>query len=288
MNFERHRPGSPLCGFVDYLWHIRDAPGHARERVLPNGTVELVFNLVEDEVRVYDDSTALPCRRFSGSVVSGVFSRFFVIDTREHASMVGVHFKPGGAFPFLRGLPVVELANSHLNLSALWASKAQLLRERLAAAATVQQRFCLLEAALLGELGSAAPGHRAIQPAIHALSSSSPSIQALAARSNLSHRRFIQLFSQEVGVTPKLFQRLQRYQRAVALMRAGVGGAPMRSAMGEGSSWAHVAQLAGYFDQSHWIRDCVSFSDLTPVQHSDQWTAQVKEYHVPLVTCSES
>ena len=43
---------------------------------------------------------------------------------------MGVHFKPGGAFPFL-GLPAGELADTHVDLEALWGSFANRLRERI-------------------------------------------------------------------------------------------------------------------------------------------------------------
>jgi AraC-like DNA-binding protein len=286
MNFERHCPRPPLAGFIEYLWHVSDAPAHARERILPNGTLELVFNLDEDEIRIYDDPASQPCRRLSGSVVSGVFGRFFVADTREHACTVGVHFKPGGAYPFLRRVPALELASSHVDLCALWGMKAPQLRERLAAASTVQQRFELLEAALREELASAGRGHRAIPPAIQALSSTTTSVTALAERANLTHRRLIELFGLEVGTTPKLFQRLQRFQHALALARRDEVSASPLGAARAGSALAQMSQmsqLAGYYDQSHWIRECVSFSGLTPTQYSRQWTAQVKDYHVPLV-----
>lgn len=274
MDLELHLPRPPLAALVDHLWHLRDAPEHARERILPGGTLELVFNLAEDEVRVYDGAGELPCRRLPGAVVSGVFSRCFVIDTRQHASMMGVHFKPGGAFPFLRRVPALELANSHRELSALWGSKAPRLRERLRSAASVPQRFALLEVALLEELALAAPGHRVIPPAVRALASPGVPITELAAQANLSHRRLIELFSQEVGSTPKLFQRLRRLQRGLALAR---GSRQLR-----GSSGAQLAQLAGYCDQSHWIRDCVAFTGLTPAQYASQWTERVKGDHLPL------
>lgn len=43
-----HRPGPPLAEFVEYLWFFSDAPPHARERIVPNGTLELVINLHAD------------------------------------------------------------------------------------------------------------------------------------------------------------------------------------------------------------------------------------------------
>jgi AraC-like DNA-binding protein len=274
MELKRHLPRPPLAALVDYLWHLSDAPVHARERILPSGTLELVFNLAEDEVRLYDDLGSGPCRRLPGAVISGVYSRFFVIDTQEHACMMGVHFKPGGAFPFLRRTPALELADSHRELAALWGDEAPRLREQLRAAKTVPERFARLEAALQAELGRAPPGHRVVPPALQALAAPGTPITMLAEQANLSHRRLIQLFGHEVGSTPKLFQRLQRFQRALELTRE-------RSR--PSSATARLAQHAGYCDQSHWIRDCVAFSGLTPAQYASQWTGLVKGDHLPLL-----
>ena len=82
---------------------------------MPSGTMELVVNLHEDELPIYDASRTDHCKRFSGAVVCGAYGKPFVIDTREHVSVMGVHFKPGGAFPFL--VPAAsELADSHVDL----------------------------------------------------------------------------------------------------------------------------------------------------------------------------
>src|SRR5690349_9821974 len=87
MQYSIHRPRSPLNGPVDYLWALNDAPAHARERIVPSGTMELVINLDEDELRIYDPAAAREgCRRFRGALVSGCYSAPFEVDTREHAS----------------------------------------------------------------------------------------------------------------------------------------------------------------------------------------------------------
>lgn len=115
MRFESHVPAPPLDRFVEYFWSLRDAPAHARERVVPSGTLELVVNLDEDELRIYGPVDEDRCRRLSGAAVSGAYGGSFVVDTREHASIVGVHFRPGGAGPFL-GLPPGALADTHVDL----------------------------------------------------------------------------------------------------------------------------------------------------------------------------
>ena len=119
MFYRSYTPAPPLGDFVDRFWLCSDAPPHRRERILPSGTIELVVNLLEDEIRIYDPSHPDRCTRMSGAILSGAYSRFFVIDPLQHAAILGVHFKPGGAFPFL-GAPAGELADTHVDVETLW------------------------------------------------------------------------------------------------------------------------------------------------------------------------
>src|SRR5919197_3172086 len=148
-----HTPvAPPLPALVEHVWSLSDAPAHAREHVVPSGTLELVVNLREDEFRIGESAGPEECRRFSGAMVSGAYRSFFVIDTRAHASIVGVHFRPGGALPFL-GVPPGALGDAHVDLATLWGrAAAGELRERLCAAATLPERFRILERALLDRL----------------------------------------------------------------------------------------------------------------------------------------
>src|SRR4051794_19825281 len=164
MQYRTFRPGPPLEGLVEYMWALRDAPAHSTERIVPSGTLELVVNLHEDALRIYDPSSGSH-RRYSGAVVSGAYRRFFVIDARDHASIVGVHFRPGGAWAFL-GVPPGELADRHVGLAMLWGRPAFELRERLCVAPTLAERFALLERALCSRLVDCRPGHPAVPFAI--------------------------------------------------------------------------------------------------------------------------
>ncbi|HEX2680454.1 MAG TPA: DUF6597 domain-containing transcriptional factor, partial [Candidatus Dormibacteraeota bacterium] len=94
---------------------------------------ELVINLRDNELRIYDRARTGVCERFSGAIVSGAYGRYFVIDTAEEASLLGVHFKAGGAFPFFGPL-VSELVDTHVDLETLWGHSGRELRERLHAA----------------------------------------------------------------------------------------------------------------------------------------------------------
>src|SRR5262245_311769 len=140
MFLRTYSPGPPLKECIDRFWLCSDTPAHPRERILPSGTVELVINLTGDEIRIYDPSDPARPRRYPGAVVSGPYSNFFLIDPLVHASIIGVHFRPGHAVPVL-GVPAYELTEAHVDLENVWGRAAADLRGRLCTAATRAKRF---------------------------------------------------------------------------------------------------------------------------------------------------
>jgi AraC-like DNA-binding protein len=258
-------PRPVLASSVDRLWFVSDPPPHPRARVLPSGTLELVVNLAEDEIRVYDPA-ARRVQRYPGAIVSGALTSSFGIDPCEHGSSIGVHFKPGGAFAFL-GVPAFELADAHVDLEGLWGRRARVLRDRLRAA-PLSEKFTILEDALLDCLVRPVRRHPVVPFALTELSRSDVAVRTVAERAGLSHRRLVEVFRAEVGMTPKTFSRVRRFERAVARAR-GSAVAP---------DWASLALECGYFDQSHMIRDFVALSGLTPLELFRRASA-IKEGH---------
>jgi AraC-like DNA-binding protein len=270
MLYRSYAPAPPLSDFIERFWLCSDAPPHPMERILPSGTIEMVFNLRDEEIRIYDPSRLDRVKRLSGAAVSGTYGSFFVIDTLVHASMLGVHFRPGGAFPFL-GMPACEMADTHVDLATLWGPSAAELRERLCLAVTPEERFSLLETALVRRLRQPPRRHGAVSFALDVFERADMevSVRAVAQRVGLSQRRFIQVFAAEVGLTPKLYGRVRRFQRARRLV--GKAAAP---------DWAGIAAACGYFDQSHLIRDFRAFSGLSPTAYLRQASERLLPNHL--------
>lgn len=270
MIYRTHLPAPPLARFVDYLWYLSDAPTHARERIVPSGTLELVINLHEDKFRIYEPAHPDRCRTLPGAMVSGAYGGSFGIDTREHASIIGVHFKPGRAAPIL-GVPAGELTDLHVDLGTLWGSLAAELRERLCEAASPDVRFRILEAALAARLSSSDPLPDAMGVAVECLDHAGVGVREVATHLHFSHRRFIEVFTAGVGLTPKVFARVRRFQRAMSqAMREPV------------PDWAMLALDCGYYDQSHMNRDFVEFSGFPPQSLLRHRRTPAKDYHVAL------
>jgi AraC-like DNA-binding protein len=267
MFFQTQRPSPPLEDYVGYYWYLSDFPGHEREHIVPSGTLEIVFNLLEDEIRVYDPSDSRRFTRYRGALVSGAYRSHFVIDTRAHGAIFGIHFKAGGASALL-GVPPGSLADSHVNLEAIWGACAAELRERLCAARDLPDRCRILDGALMRRLGSAVRQREEVKFALRRLRRADARIGEVAAEVDLSHRRLIELFTEEVGVTPKVFSRVQRFQRTLTLARQS-GASP---------DWAQTALACGYFDQSHLVREFVALSGLSPTELVRS-RADVKDNH---------
>jgi AraC-like DNA-binding protein len=267
-----HIPPPPLSNFVEILWFYDGyfAGSHNKERLMPDGSIELVINLKEDEARIYDRENLDKCERLPGALVCGPHSSFFVIDTAQQDSVIGVHFKPGGAFPFFK-MPAIELHNLHVSLEDLWGQQAGLLRERLLEAQTPQKKFQVLEECLLARAFKPLERHRAVDHALGLFRNihTAPAMTELADQIGISSRRFIQLFSNEVGLTPKLFARVRRFQQVLQNIRAGVE-----------FSWVDMAASCGYFDQAHFIHDFKEFSGINPTTYLAQKTEHLN--HVPI------
>jgi AraC-like DNA-binding protein len=238
--------------------------------VLPYGSVELLFNLHADIFQVYDRHDPQKSATFGGSLLSGPHSEASVIDRAHQTCILGVSFQPGGAVGFF-GLPPGETHNLDVPLAALWGTSAALLREQLLYALTPAAKFAVLEKFLLARLKHNPTLTPAIAFAVRQFERvpQNGTIADVIGQTGFSQRHFIQLFSREVGLPPKLFCRIRRFQ--VALHQV---------ARQPEVELTKIAHACGYFDQSHFIHDFRAFSGMRP----SEYFASVRQYpnHVPL------
>jgi AraC-like DNA-binding protein len=233
--------------------------------ILPAGTLELIIELDDDQIRIHRGGRVT---RHAGAVVSGAYRSYFATATRAQCTRLGVHFLPGRAGPFL-GLPPGELADTHVDLSALWGERAFELRERLCEAATPALRFEILERTLLERLARARAGHPAVPRAIAALEAGGVRVADVAAELGISHRRLVDVFTAEAGIGPKAFARIARLRHTLA-----------RARRERTPDWAGLAHVSGYCDQSHLIREFVAITGDSPSTLLARSTHGVREDHV--------
>jgi AraC-like DNA-binding protein len=256
----RYRPAPPLSSFIDQFWYARGYdPDRKRRSALPTGSVDLTFNLAADELRVFANAADRVGMSFDGAVVHGAQSRYFVLDARRDVHVIGVHFLPGGGAALL-GVSAQELTDRHIALSDIWGARARTLREELLEAPTPAAKFAILERVMFEQyrdalLRSQRLVHPAISFALRGMRTAPTQLRIaqIQESTGYSSRRFTTLFTDNVGLTPKLYSRINRLRSVVE-----------RVAQGGERFWADLASEYGYYDQSHLTRDFREFSGVTP------------------------
>ncbi|GHO99920.1 AraC family transcriptional regulator [Reticulibacter mediterranei] len=268
--FHQYTPQPPLSFFVEHFWLSQGpVPAHSKERRLPDGSISLIINLHDERIRLYDQHHSDQLLSYSNVLLSGAHAEFVLLDTTCLAEVLGVQFKPGGTVPFLP-FPASDLHNDFLSLDNVWGPDAFALRECLCAFDQPQRRFQLMEHFLLARLKRSHEIHPVVVFALGALEKAPtpPTITAIVEQIGLSRTRFIQLFRETVGVTPKQFARLQRFQRVLCSIEQN-----------RSQSWIELALTYGYYDQAHFIHDFQAFSGLTPSAYLAQYDQH--RNHVP-------
>jgi AraC-like DNA-binding protein len=267
-----YMPGPPLSSFVERFWltEERDQP-FTREIALPAGNTQLIIQLEGDPPRIVTRHGSHREQVFRESHIRGPGSDWYLLNAGRRMTRLGVQFKPGGAYPFFRP-PIRELRNAHEPLEALWGAPARELRERLLELQTPAERFHLVERFLLAQAVRPLSYHPAVAYALRMLRPGIGvcSIAEIVEQVNFSHRQFIALFRESVGLAPKEYMCLRRFLLAA---RNAYDDNPV--------AWNELALQFGYSDQAHLCNEFRAFSGLTPGSYLKHRHPQFSTY-IPL------
>jgi len=160
-----------------------------------------------------------------------------------------------GATEAVLGVPAYALTGRIVALEDLWGAAAtDRLQARLAAARDTADAAAVLDDAIAERLANAAGPHAGAQLALAAAGRlASASVNAVAADLGVSERHLRRLFLETVGVNPKTFAKLTRFQRALRAAREDAH-----------AGWAGIAAAVGYYDQAHLIAEFRAIAGVTP------------------------
>lgn len=256
MMYLERRPCRLLQPFVRSLWLAWDPEARrsrSLERVLPNGCMQLILNLAGD---VLHDVSGPVERASAPALIVGTYRNFQTIAVEDLEDLAGVVLRPGGFTP-LFGLPAHAFSDRETTLEVAWGVHAEDLRERLRSTSSSDERMRLLEAALvdLALKRGARDGCKVTKFTLDEIGAG-VSISEIARKTGLSLGRLGERFRREVGVTPKTFDRIQRFQRVVQQINKGVK-----------TPGAELALECGFFDQAHFSHEFRSFSGMSPTEY---------------------
>ena len=244
--YRERLPAPCAASHVACTWIQRVSAGAPPylHRTVPNGCIELTHALGADHVSV------LGPRR--GPVVELL---------EPKATVIGVRFHPGAA-PDALGVPASELLGRTVELASIWGKRASVLAERLADAGSPGQATRVLEVEVTARLA----GRRQHDPVAAATldvlrRERSVETRRVAAGLFVSDRQLRRRCQAAFGYGAKTMQRIQRFQRFLALNR---------NVQSSEDGLGRLAWAAGYADQPHLTRECVVLTGLPPARFLEE------------------
>lgn len=253
MHFNYVKPSTNLQEYIEYYFVIErnktDNPPPTT--VFPSIHPEMAFSFGSPEssfIRRGEEAlTKAPdysVDGFSTSINSYI--------NKDKLGVIMVGFKPWGLQQFIP-FGMEEFSNKNLDLREVWPKEISRLEDQLRSKKTDPERIALIERFLLSKLSLSQPDKLIEYAMMRVLNSNGTiAIKDLAATHYLSQKQFTRRFIQSVGITPKLFSRIVRFQGILSLMRQ------------EEMQLTDIAFEAGYYDQSHFIKEFRQFTNESP------------------------
>jgi len=228
-----------LVPYVETLWFYESAHTHGREVVLPSARSQLLVNL-----------------ETPGAVLRGASTKATAVDPAGMRRMIGVLFRPGGAFA-LSSVPGLHLQNAGVALDDLGLREDDPLADRLSRAVDAGEALTALERWLVARMPTptAATAELGMVTAATRWLAAGLPVGDVVDRMGTSRSRFVRLFGAHVGTTAKQYASVTRFQRVVRALAAGE------------DDLAQLALRCGYFDQAHLCHDFRKLSGRTPTAY---------------------
>ena len=243
-----------------HLWEmwIPDFGEPAPVRILPNASVDIVIYASDPSVGDGPAAIVGPPHR---SYVVGSTLRSFVVRSAGWRHVIGASLLPAGVQPIL-GMPARVIGESIALLHDVIGNAATSFEEQVIDGDPKQAMDRLAQALL--ELRTLAPPSEIVHRAVGLVreAGGSARIDDVASAMSVSTRKLERHFLEQLGLTPKLFSRLVRFDRgARAIGKRG------------STPWSQFALAHGYSDQAHFINEFKEFAGVTPAELETEQTA---------------
>lgn len=255
-SFQVVSPSPALAPYVRYYWLLEtDSPVESTERIIPSGNVQMLFYRGNPVLL----SSSQEMRRISSqSILCGQFIGFSDLSFTGTIKILAVIFHTHSASAFFR-MSVSELCNRKVSADEAGDRELLELEDRILYEADDLNCIRLIERFLLSRLNP--PKEHNLERMCSAIQTINQCkgevrISDLASSVFLSTKQFQRVFTTHVGISPKEFQRIVRFQQALYQLQSTPG-----------MSFSRLACECGFYDQPHLINEFKTFSGYTPKEY---------------------
>lgn len=249
-------PKGLLGRYVERMFVVNGDTTDPRIVGMPQGYADIVFRAFRgDGLDIVGGDIA----------AVGAQPRAFKIPDPKVTTTLVVRFRPGGAYPFFR-TSMSGLTDRAIPLQELWGDAGSDLLDRLLETSEPHEWLRTVERALCNQLKH----QRSLMTTPAAVSGLAadafgraadiPTVKAVAEDLNLCERFLFRQFQEAIGISPKVYSRIIRFERAIT-----------QASKTETPRWAEISAETGYYDQAHLIADCQKLTGISPTRFLSLW-----------------
>jgi AraC-like DNA-binding protein len=245
--FQVIQPSVLLAPYVKQYWFLTmENVGQGIQRLIPFGCVSLTFQRVQQNDSFINGVLPASC-------LAGQSTTYTNIVYSGTVNFISVVFQPAGAMAFFK-MPMKELNNKNISIDALGDPQIVELEKRLNDMPNNEICVRLIEKFLLKRINQIDEiRHRQLTSVIESINHGQNDVSVLAQDACLSYKQFKRVFTGHIGVNPKDFLRISRFQRVSHKLQIQ----PQITLL-------QLADEYGYYDISHLIKEFKEFSGYTP------------------------
>lgn len=252
MNYREIVPVPALQPYIKFVWLLDglDANHNAvPERIFPDGCIELIFNLKKPLARI--DGTTL-IQQPTSFVFGQITKAMHILATNTY-SVIAVRFTSFGLSAFTQ-IPSHEFKGIEVGLENLWGAEGKELEDRVNTLAT-DDAIDAIQHFFLARLKKQTHSLSSISSIVGLMEAQggNQTVKHWADYANLSERQFNRIFNNVIGISPKEYLKITRFNKVLNLFNES-----------NTEKLITIANQCGYYDQAHFIKDFKEYTGITP------------------------
>ncbi len=251
MGYKKLNPSKILQPYVESIWIQEDLsfdPGYLPTKIVPSTRVDLLFYY--HEPFVHHDKAAKEIIPLN--VLHGQMTKPMRVSATGKTGIIIFSFYPWGLSPFIN-IPLNEFTDKSIDMNLVFDSRSMNeLHSKILESKCNYERVNIIQNFLANSLKEKSKDDFIIELAKHINHQNGKiRLSAIAKNNNISRRNLQRRFSKAIGLSPKKFADIIRFQKALHLKKSGY-------------NWSDIAEQCGYYDQPHFIKEIKSFTGLSP------------------------
>ncbi len=242
-----------LKPFIKYFWVMESTDIKISHKLLPVNNIDLILNFSSPIRYITKQNKELVPAKFH---FNGIKDRYCMINQEGKLNVFGISFFPSGLYPFLK-IPICEFTQKTIDLNII-ANKFVLdIDDQINEADSTLKKLDILEEGLLKLISNTYIPNSNISNILHCFYENmvNMNIQLFCDQYGISKRKLERIFNKYVGVSPKSFYRISRFQKVFS-----------KIINQEKVDLTFEAYQNNYYDQTHFLKDFKTFTGCSPTQ----------------------